>query len=251
MKQCPLCKNTYSDNSLQFCLQDGEALYELANDQPTQEFPNISDFPTQAFPAKTAPIRIPIKENSSQETVISHTELFPNEPVKKQKSSFRLIIGLLIGFLLALVLGIIAIAGYFIWATQPNNNLANTNQSQTNSEIISQTPDETNDLKNQIANLEKQIKDKNAKTPTLPPISTPNSSSNKVTAKADSPNDGFLALRSQPSTQTGDRIMKIPHGAAITVWDCLEQQPGSKGRWCKTEYNGTQGWANDGYMIYD
>ena len=256
MKQCPLCKNTYSDNSLQFCLQDGETLFELTNEQPTQAFSTVNDYPTQAFPSKINPIQIPIEKDSSPQTVISPPNNFSNTPPQKEKSGLKLIIGLLIGFILVLTFGIIFVAGYFVWSTQQQEIPATVVSNKAETEVKNPPPGETEDLKNKIADLEKQIKEQNKKTP--PPTQTPETNISfptpqptKLTAKANSPGDGFLALRSQPSTQTGTRILKIPHGAPITVWGCLEKQSGSKGRWCQVDYNGTKGWANDGYVTYD
>lgn len=256
MKQCPLCKNTYTDDSLQFCLEDGETLYYFTNEQPTQEFSNINNQPTQAFPQKTTPIHIPIGNDSSPQTLISSSSIPSNEPVGKPSSGSKLIIGLIVGFILLAMLGVIAIAGYFVWITQPSNPPQNTTPVLDNSQVKLPTADEIKDLEEKIANLEKELQDQKKKTPTVPiitnsNISNPTPQPNRVTAKANSPNDGFLALRSEPNTQTGERILKIPHGVTITVWGCLKQQLGSKGRWCQVDYNGTKGWANDGYMIYD
>ena len=35
MKQCPVCRTTYTDGSLRFCLADGTELAELRADEPT------------------------------------------------------------------------------------------------------------------------------------------------------------------------------------------------------------------------
>lgn len=36
MKQCPRCHQTYSDDQLNFCLEDGELLSNYASDQPSR-----------------------------------------------------------------------------------------------------------------------------------------------------------------------------------------------------------------------
>jgi hypothetical protein len=38
MKQCPRCKQTYSDDQLNFCLEDGELLTEFAQEPPTSNY---------------------------------------------------------------------------------------------------------------------------------------------------------------------------------------------------------------------
>lgn len=61
------------------------------------------------------------------------------------------------------------------------------------------------------------------------------------------PSDGFLALRSEPTTQSGIRIAKIPHGAQLTVGDCVFSS--AKARWCKTTYQGQSGWILYRYLV--
>lgn len=71
-------------------------------------------------------------------------------------------------------------------------------------------------------------------------------------ATANSPRDGFVALRSDPSVRTGYRVMQIPHGAYVEMYGC---QPAEAvvdrrhGQWCEVGYNGTRGWAFDGFLL--
>ena len=84
-----------------------------------------------------------------------------------------------------------------------------------------------------------------------PPIVT--ASGYSRTARADSPNDGFLALRSQPSSRSGARLAQIPHDAVIHIGDCqpVSQVPGGRvGQWCRTEWAGMYGWAFTGFMRF-
>ena len=67
------------------------------------------------------------------------------------------------------------------------------------------------------------------------------------TAIVNAPNDGFLALRSKPTTQSGIRIAKIPHGAQLTIGDCAFLS--AKERWCKTAYQGQAGWVLNRYLV--
>ena len=112
--------------------------------------------------------------------------------------------------------------------------------------------DETAALKEKLANLEKQIQDRKTQKPNSPAetFSPPNSTVN--TARANSPRDGFLALRSEPDSETGERIAKIPHGAIVTVIGCPKPSNVGKmaGRWCQITYNGQSGWAFDKFMIF-
>lgn len=61
-----------------------------------------------------------------------------------------------------------------------------------------------------------------------------------------SPDDGFLALRSEPTTKSGKRLAKIPHGTALRLGVC---QPTSNGSWCQTSYAGLSGWVLDRYVM--
>src|SRR5436190_1738077 len=53
MKKCLKCKNVYDDDSLNFCLDDGEWLADLATDEPATAVipsPNLtSEDPTRSF----------------------------------------------------------------------------------------------------------------------------------------------------------------------------------------------------------
>ena len=67
------------------------------------------------------------------------------------------------------------------------------------------------------------------------------------TATVHAPGDGFLSLRSAPTTRTGKRLLKIPHGTPLTLDKC-ETRPG-EGRWCKTSFQGAVGWVFDQYLL--
>ncbi|RKT37999.1 SH3 domain-containing protein [Thiocapsa rosea] len=69
------------------------------------------------------------------------------------------------------------------------------------------------------------------------------------TAAVNTPGDGFLALRSEPSTKQGVRLGKIPHGTLLELGECV--RPSATHRWCKTTYQGQIGWILDTYVIRD
>src|SRR5439155_23358670 len=101
-------------------------------------------------------------------------------------------------------------------------------------------------------NLEKQLKQQQTTNkPVNIPLSLPNQTST-TTARVNSPADGFLALRTFPSSDLGDRILKIPHGATITVGGCINaSRVGAKpGLWCRANYNGYSGWVFDAFLSY-
>lgn len=114
--------------------------------------------------------------------------------------------------------------------------------------------DDKDELRDQIANLQKQLAEqKNTNRPAGTSVPAPNLSSAAMTttARANSPADGFLALRSLPSASVGDRILKIPHGASVAVGACGPVEHSvHPGRWCQARYNGYSGYVYDYYLIY-
>ncbi len=137
-------------------------------------------------------------------------------------------------------------------------------QSSTPTAEQKEDPEETAKLKDKIAELEKRKLeekiddlekkiDEKEKTPTA---SAPKTSSKTTSVPAgfgrvNSPNDGFLALRSQPSVDSGSRLAAIPHGKTIRVLNCGGRTTlnGRTGRWCRVEYRENVGWVFDAYLI--
>lgn len=246
MKQCPSCKTTYTDDSLQFCLSDGTPLVSMVNDAPT----------VQMSYGGNEPMRVNIP-NDSVPTVFAPPPVMNNQPAKK---GFGLIIAGVLGLLLLLIGG--GVAAYFLIphsGDNKNSDVVKTTATPTASVAPTVSPtatpnDETAKLKEEMANLKKQLENqKNPKsTPNAPPRQPQTPYDNGRTAYANSPGDGFLALRSQPSSGSGDRLAKIPHGAALTVIDCPRSSNSGKmsGHWCRVVYNGQQGWAFDGFIKF-
>ena len=266
MKQCPVCKNTYTDDSLSFCLTDGTALFA---------FENNDEAATQVIPAGLNSSSLgtnpnfehhPIRVNFGQETKPQIQTQTISQPQPEKKSNLKLVLGLVLGLGLLVLLGGVLVAGWLMMRDSGKNevvaNKTNINTTQIDSPFsknsniadssqnTNQVDSETEKLKDKIANLEKQMQQQKVTKPNVTTIANTNPQSNKVTAKVNSPGDGFLALRTQPSSETGDRILQIPHGATLTVLGCLPKEAGKKGRWCRVDYEGNNGWAYDGFMIY-
>lgn len=123
---------------------------------------------------------------------------------------------------------------------------------------ITAPDNETEKLKEKIEALEKKVDESEPKTtstpqikekiPTIPTI--PDSRSNATVSAS---GDGFLAMRSQPSTNSGYRILKIPHRANVRVLGCQQtttRVDGRSGRWCQVSYAGKSGWVFDGWLVY-
>ncbi|HEX2640645.1 MAG TPA: hypothetical protein VHL50_08745, partial [Pyrinomonadaceae bacterium] len=72
-------------------------------------------------------------------------------------------------------------------------------------------------------------------------------------ATVNSPSDGFLALRSLPDANYGERIAKIPHGSTVDVISCADDQVtiGSHtGHWCLITYQSNAGFVFDAFLDY-
>ncbi len=265
MKQCPKCGTTYSDNTLIYCLADGDVLVG-ADEQAT--FVRTSNMGaanvTERFPAPAGALRVEIPQDAT------NVNYAAAPPPQAEPGSSWLKIALILG--LVGIMGLIAIAGagaliYFNKESRPAvTNTATNRDSNKNSNSSSPTPlaspanastpsnSETDQLRDQIANLEKKLTEqKNSNRPpsnTPPPPDQPTVTSSS--ARVNSPGDGFLALRSYPSSDIGERVTRIPHGASVTIGGCLARaRVGNKtGRWCRASYGGYSGWVFDAWLNY-
>lgn len=251
MKQCPVCKSIYQDDSLTFCLSDGAKLVTGSSEPVTQQM---------SFPLNQQRINIPV----SEPTVVVNSGA-NQQPAEPRQKSYGFVIGLIVT---AFVIAGIAIIAVFAYITAVNsgknsNVTSNVNPSPTATSTVKPSPlasaspesdkEKDQELKQRIEQLEKELAEqkKNGKNV---PNSTPGQSQNptsSVTAKVNSPNDGFLALRSEPSTQRGSQILKIPHGAIVSLQNCEKTATtisGRSGRWCEVEYNGNYGWVFSAWL---
>src|ERR1035437_6457062 len=247
MKQCPVCKTTYTDESLRYCLADGTTLSDLSGEQATVAHQQIDTDATIFMPPRGDKLRVEIPSDSSR----SVPPKIGSTPVADRGSS-GVMVKVLLAVIGVVVLGLIAIAAVALIylysrgpdrAAVPNVSInANSDKRTAASPTPMPTADDTNELREQIANLEKKLNEqRTSNKPMDVPLSLPNQpTSTTSTARVNSPGDGFLALRTFPSSDIGSRIMAIPHGAMITVGGCLiTSRIGNKtGRWCRASYRG-------------
>lgn len=108
-------------------------------------------------------------------------------------------------------------------------------------------------LEEKIEELEKKVEDqkKQPSSKTTTRTRTTTKRPPKGYVRVNSPGDGWLALRTEPSTQTGRRILKIPHGTLLTLGACTGVRTSGRlrARWCETSYRGYEGWVFDYYLI--
>lgn len=172
-----------------------------------------------------------------------------------EKGSNTMRIMLVVGLLGAMA--VVAVGGaaaliYFNKDSRTAEPVANSKGTPT--PTATSTPDNTNELRDQIANIEKRLNEqKNTnKNPATQPLVMPSQSTTRISATVNSPGDGFLALRSLPKSEAGERIIKIPHGANISIGGCrpVVRPVSRSGRWCQASYNGYTGWVFDAYLVY-
>ena len=84
MKQCPNCKNTYTDESLKFCLADGTELISLTDAEKTIAI-NSHDNETVAMEFEKNPVRVDFAKDDSPESVstVISPPLQPNKLSEK------------------------------------------------------------------------------------------------------------------------------------------------------------------------
>jgi len=255
MKQCPVCKTSYPDPSLRFCLADGTPLVEVPDEQATvsrQATMPASD-ETVELPRAGNMLRFDIPNTAERVPAIARVTEAPSTA-----PSGRLL-KIFVGFAVLAVLAMLAIAaGLFVYmnfnVAKPAENRDGTVAKNTvRSPVPSPTTDEKNDLRDQIANLQKQLDEqKNKKQPANVPVTPITPATMTRSARVDSPGDGFLALRSLPDSELGERIAKIPHGTVISVGACgpVVQPVKRRGRWCQATYEGMSGWVFDAYLLF-
>jgi hypothetical protein len=252
MKQCPVCKTTYTDVTLRYCLADGNTLVDLNPEQPTvvRQGGHVTDGGTIAI-ARGPQMRIDIPQD-----MVQTPQSFQPPPTPSGGSS-----GGLLKVLLVILVGIFTIltvaVATLIYLNRSGPDIAadisNYNGKTPALPTPASTINETDELRDQIANLEKLLNDqKRNNQPSNIPLSLPNQSTATTSARVNSPGDGFLALRTFPNNQAGDRILKIPHGATVSVGGCLNSSRiGNKtGRWCRASYDGYSGWVFDSFLVY-
>lgn len=240
MKKCPTCQTVYADEAMIFCLNDGANLIVVSEEPATVQLPFDRN-----------PMRVNVAPDSAP-TYFSPTAPVAPPPVKK--SPVGMIIAGALGLLVLLVIG--GLAAFIVLRPADNKNSAVVSPtpfvSPTGVPIAAPTSDETAKLKEEMANLQKQLQDQK-KQKNLPAVTNPAAPKEMpTTARANSPRDGFLALRDEPSSTSGYQIAKIPHGASLTVIACPKSSSVGKtaGRWCQVVYNGQPGWAFDAFMIF-
>ncbi len=231
MKRCPTCGTTYTDETLKYCLADGA---------------NLIDLEPEADTVVRAGVRVNVSPPTYPTIPTTTPATAKGSPMLKVLAAF-----LVLGFLGLLGLGA---AGAFFYMNTGGANVAVTSPtpSSTPTRSPSPTPDSDEErLEQELANLQKQLEDALKPSPTKTP---PGFESDELPkARVNSPGDGFLALRSEPHAEHGERLAQIPHGTVVTLENCEKERVkiGSRtGRWCMVTYGDHTGWVFDAWLQY-
>lgn len=235
MKQCPECKTTYTDASLSFCLSDGSRLVEVSGEEETVVRNAARD-----------PLRVDLA-HKFEPTIIAK-----QETASGSNSSATWIKVVVAAVILGLVaIGALGLAGAIVYYNTGGGTPMPTPVPTTPRPTASATPDlEKERLQDEIANIKKQLDEKKNSSDI---DETDDERGSSITATVDSPKDGFLALRSRPDAEHGERLAKVPHGAEVEILNCEKTAVtigGRNGRWCQVEYNGINGWVFDAWLEY-
>ena len=237
MKQCPACGSTFTDDTLLYCLADGAKLVDHEAEQETVVRSAGSTEKTEKMNWQpTLPAGAQTGSDSSSVAV----------------STKGLKIMLIVALLGVGAIAVLGVLGLMYFNTSFGGLGANRNR---NIPTPSPAPtvNENDRLRDQIANLEKRLNERTASNKATDIPDKVPMSDTTTSARVNSPGDGFLALRTLPSSQAGDRILKIPHGAVISVGACgpVSRPVSRTGRWCQASYAGRSGWVFDAYLIYE
>lgn len=237
MKRCPQCGTTYTDVTLKFCLADGSLLEE----------PEADVVP----PTRREGLQIDISEPQT----VSRAK--HDSADKGLSTGIKILIAavvlVVLGGVVVVAAGIIFfVAGGLLTAGPPPPS-APTPEPTPQTEVKTIPVNEVDELEKRLKELVEQLEQKDD---TVTPPKVPSLKDvlgDDTVATVDSPKDGFLALRSMPGTEIGERIDRIPHGTKILVVSCDDEQEtvaGRRGRWCLVEWNAKVGWVFDAWLRY-
>ena len=237
MKQCTVCKTTYTDDTLRFCLADGGSLLYIGDE--TFERPGVR-----------ANIDAP------------PTERIGSYPTVASKGSGSPVVKIVIAILVIGFLGLlgIAAAGVLFYmntgsvvATASPTPTPSPSPTSTSWPQATPSPDaDSEELEKELADLQKKLEEIVKNAPGKPTTDADDSDGTR-TAKVNSPKDGFLALRDKPDAKKGVRLTQIPHGATVNLENCEKERvtiDGRAGRWCMVTYADQTGWVFDAWLDY-
>lgn len=180
MKFCPKCRTQYTDDMLQFCLQDGTPLSAMPGSAEHQTVA-FGESETVASPRTNEPLRFEIPRQTDQ-TFGQNRVTSSNDIQPEPRKSNTLLIILATVLAMSLIFGIFGAVGWFYFKAQDETAKNTANTSGQNSEI--NAGNKANANKSSIANSSPKV-NANAEN-TVPNVSkTPVSAADKEKIRAD------------------------------------------------------------------
>ena len=187
MKICPHCQNTYTDDSLQYCLQDGTRLSEYKpSEAPTAAWSSETNNEAETLVKPRQPVANyeTNKSVSPQNWQPSQETVFTAEPPEPEKSNtLKIVLLTLLGMIVLLAFG--GVAGFVVWRNSRNRETAvnvnakpvNTKTPVANKTVNASSNDNANVNANVNANLNTNTNvNANVPTPTPKPTLNPEQS---------------------------------------------------------------------------
>lgn len=166
MKSCPICKTRYTDDTLQFCLQDGTPLVS----QEVTETPTVvlGETPTVVSPRSPDKISFNLENQSKTDYTTKEDYAQPEENYiqPEKKSNIFKIVALTV-LTMFLLLSAIGAGAWFYFNSGEKKIAQNTNTVKNTKTATKQTPET-----NKSENIETNTNDI-TETPTPPPTATP------------------------------------------------------------------------------
>lgn len=229
MKQCTICGTTYTDDTLNYCLADGGPLNTLTSEADTVVRHGVRVDITRPQAGLTQPVA---------------------DPSSRPSNVWKILIAVFaLGFLGILILG--AAGAFYYFSSGSSSVITSPTTPDPTAPPVNTSDPEKEKLQQELANLKKKIDEVNNSDTNSSDLDF--GSDFLPTARVDSPNDGFLALRSEPDAEKGERLAKIPNGTLVTVVSCDDTRItiGSRtGRWCLITYDSHAGWVFDAWLAY-
>lgn len=180
MKICPHCQNTYTDDSLQYCLQDGTPLNNYKpSEAPTSVWTSEANNEAETLvkPRQPAASYETQKSMPPQNWQTSRETVFATETAEPEKSNtLKIVLLTLLGMVVLLAVG--GVAGFIMWKNSRNQEVAvnvnakpvNTKTPVTNKTVNANSDDNANVNTNLNTNTNVNS---NASTPTPKPTLNP------------------------------------------------------------------------------
>lgn len=254
MKQCPKCGNTYTDETLSFCLTDGAVLDDLDGPAKTEAF-GAADTGDQSAPATRDNARVKIDiPDREQTTAGAVSGKSVGSESGRSGINIKIVVAIIVALLFLTALTS-AVGVYFFFISSNGNSGVPVSGNRNDNSEVEELKQRIEELSNRLENDPGNSRSNGEDPPTTPKAETPGGEDpeydEEVIKRVNSPGDGFLALRDRPSASTGERLAKIPHGDIVVMESCQANTQtigGRTGRWCRVRWEGRTGWVFDVWL---